>query len=60
MGRLKVACEKAKRDFSSTTQTSIDIDGFYDGADFSMKITWAKFEALNDSFFNVSSMWKIV
>ncbi|KAI3762276.1 hypothetical protein L1987_52701 [Smallanthus sonchifolius] len=26
MGRLKVACEKAKRDLSSTTQTSIVID----------------------------------
>ncbi|KAI3762265.1 hypothetical protein L1987_52690 [Smallanthus sonchifolius] len=37
LGRLKVACEKAKRDLSSTTETSIDIDCLYDGADFSMK-----------------------
>ncbi|KAK9073977.1 hypothetical protein SSX86_006572 [Deinandra increscens subsp. villosa] len=47
MGRLKVACEKAKRDLSSTTETSIDIDCLYDGTDFSMKITRAKFEELN-------------
>ncbi|KAJ0821445.1 putative Heat shock protein 70 family [Helianthus annuus] len=51
MGRLKVACEKAKRDLSSTTQTSIDIDALHDGTDFSMKLTRAKFEALNASFF---------
>ncbi|MFS7994508.1 putative Heat shock protein 70 family [Helianthus anomalus] len=51
IGRLKVACEKAKRDLSSTTQTSIEIDCFYDGIDFSMKVTRAKFEELNASFF---------
>ncbi|XP_076919360.1 heat shock 70 kDa protein 3-like [Bidens hawaiensis] len=51
MGRLKVACEKAKRDLSSTAETSIDIDCLYDGTDFSMKVTRAKFEALNASFF---------
>ncbi|KAM0062522.1 putative Heat shock protein 70 family [Helianthus debilis subsp. tardiflorus] len=51
IGRLKVACEKAKRDLSSTTQTSIEIDCFYDGIDFSMKVTRAKFEELNVSFF---------
>ncbi|KAI3807815.1 hypothetical protein L1987_23749 [Smallanthus sonchifolius] len=37
LGKLKVACEKAKRDLSSTTETSIDIDCLYDGTDFSMK-----------------------
>ncbi|MFS7897762.1 putative Heat shock protein 70 family [Helianthus anomalus] len=52
MGRLKVACEKAKRDLSSTTETSIDIDCLYDGFDFSMKVTRAKFEDLNAGFFN--------
>ncbi|XP_076882207.1 heat shock cognate 70 kDa protein-like [Bidens hawaiensis] len=51
MGRLKVACEKAKRNLSSTAETSIDIDCLYDGTDFSMKVTRAKFEALNASFF---------
>ncbi|KAK9062813.1 hypothetical protein SSX86_020003 [Deinandra increscens subsp. villosa] len=52
MGRLKVACEKAKRDLSSTTQASIEIDCLYDGTDFTMKITRAKFEELNNGFFN--------
>ncbi|XP_022027931.2 LOW QUALITY PROTEIN: heat shock cognate 70 kDa protein [Helianthus annuus] len=51
LGRLKVACEKAKRDLSSTTVTSIDIDCFYDGTDFSIKVTRAKFEMLNAGFF---------
>ncbi|KAI3762259.1 hypothetical protein L1987_52684 [Smallanthus sonchifolius] len=37
LGRLKVWCEKAKRDLSSTTETSIDIDCLYEGTDFSMK-----------------------
>ncbi|KAK9054960.1 hypothetical protein SSX86_026039 [Deinandra increscens subsp. villosa] len=51
MGKLKVACEKAKRDLSSTTQTSIDVDSLYEGIDFSMKFTRAKFEELNADFF---------
>ncbi|KAI3762202.1 hypothetical protein L1987_52626 [Smallanthus sonchifolius] len=37
IGRLKVACEKAKRELSSTFEASIDIDCLYDGIDFSMK-----------------------
>ncbi|KAI3762274.1 hypothetical protein L1987_52699 [Smallanthus sonchifolius] len=51
MGRLKVWCEKAKRDLSSTSETSIDIDCLYDGIDFSMKVTRAKFEELNAGLF---------
>ncbi|XP_071695834.1 heat shock cognate 70 kDa protein-like [Rutidosis leptorrhynchoides] len=49
--RLKIACERAKRDLSSTTRTSIEIDSFYEGVDFSMKITRAKFEELNAHLF---------
>ncbi|XP_071700542.1 heat shock 70 kDa protein 3-like [Rutidosis leptorrhynchoides] len=51
MMRLKVACEKAKRDLSSTTQTTIEVDSLYEGIDFSMKITREKFEKLNDGYF---------
>ncbi|KAJ9542378.1 hypothetical protein OSB04_028884 [Centaurea solstitialis] len=51
MVRLKVACEKAKRDLSSTIQTTIEIDSLYEGIDFSMKVTRAKFEELNSGFF---------
>ncbi|KAL8206099.1 hypothetical protein R6Q57_009650 [Mikania cordata] len=51
MGRLKVACEKAKRDLSSTTETSIELDYLYEGVHFSMRFTRAKFEELNSHFF---------
>ncbi|GKB51486.1 putative heat shock protein 70 family protein [Tanacetum coccineum] len=52
MGRLKGACEKAKRDLSSTDQTAIDIDSLFEGVDFSTKFTRAKFEELNAAFFD--------
>ncbi|KAM0028226.1 putative Heat shock protein 70 family [Helianthus debilis subsp. tardiflorus] len=51
MGRLKVACEKAKRDLSAATFTPIEIDCLYGGIDFSIKISRAKFEELNSSYF---------
>ncbi|XP_071688916.1 heat shock cognate 70 kDa protein-like [Rutidosis leptorrhynchoides] len=51
LGRLRFACEKAKRILSSTTQTTIKLDCLHDGIDFSMKFTRAKFEELNSSFF---------
>ncbi|KAL8237192.1 hypothetical protein R6Q59_018273 [Mikania micrantha] len=51
MGRLKVACENAKRDLSSTIETSIEIDSLHEGVDFSMRFTRAKFEELNSHFF---------
>ncbi|XP_071699254.1 chloroplast envelope membrane 70 kDa heat shock-related protein-like [Rutidosis leptorrhynchoides] len=51
MGRLKVACEKAKLDLSSRTQTSIELDCLYEGTDFTMKFTRAKFEELNVNYF---------
>ncbi|KAI3805792.1 hypothetical protein L1987_21678 [Smallanthus sonchifolius] len=51
LGRLRVACENAKRIISSTTQTSIELDYLHEGIDFSMRFTRAKFEELNmDSF----------
>ncbi|MFS7922635.1 putative Heat shock protein 70 family [Helianthus anomalus] len=52
LGRLRVACEKAKRILSSTTQTSIDLDFLHEGIDFSMKFTRAKFEELNMELFD--------
>nr|GEY02808.1 heat shock 70 kDa protein [Tanacetum cinerariifolium] len=44
MGRLKVACEKAKRSLSYATQASIELEVLYEGIDFSMNLTRAKFE----------------
>ncbi|KAJ0789682.1 putative Heat shock protein 70 family [Helianthus annuus] len=52
LGRLRFACEKAKRILSSTTQTSIDLDCLHEGIDFSMRFTRAKFENLNMSLFS--------
>lgn len=51
MRRLKIACEKAKRDLSLTSQTSIEIDSLYERIDFTAKFTRAKFEKLNSSLF---------
>ncbi|GJT17999.1 putative heat shock protein 70 family protein, partial [Tanacetum coccineum] len=51
MGRLKVACEKAKRSLSYATQASIELEVLYEGIDFSMNLTRAKFEELNMNFF---------
>jgi L1 cell adhesion molecule like protein len=44
--RLKLACERAKRTLSSSTQTTIEIDAFFDGIDFVSNITRARFEEL--------------
>lgn len=52
LGRLRVACEIAKRVLSSTTETTIEIDGLHQGIDFSIRITRAKFENLNSDFFS--------
>nr|KAJ0185814.1 hypothetical protein LSAT_V11C900469760 [Lactuca sativa] len=52
LGRLRFACEKAKRILSCSTQTSIELDGLHEAIDFSMKFSRAKFEELNMSFFN--------
>ncbi|GJU70750.1 heat shock cognate 70 kDa protein [Tanacetum coccineum] len=52
LGRLRVACGRAKRILSSTTFTSIEVDCLHDGVDFSSKITRAKFEELNMNYFN--------
>ncbi|KAL7583159.1 hypothetical protein Lser_V15G42856 [Lactuca serriola] len=47
LGRLRCACEKAKRILSCNTQTSIDLDCLHEGIDFCMKFSRAKFEELN-------------
>ncbi|CAI9269360.1 unnamed protein product [Lactuca saligna] len=52
LSRLRVACEKAKRVLSSIIDTTIDIDSFHDGVDFSMRISRAMFEKLNEDFFS--------
>ncbi|KAL2893958.1 Heat shock cognate 70 kDa protein [Bienertia sinuspersici] len=52
MGRLRAACERAKRNLSSTLSTVIEIDCLFDGVDFSSCITRARFEKLNMDLFH--------
>lgn len=49
--RLRTACERAKRNLSASSQTSIEVDSLYDGEDFYTSITRAKFENLCDHLF---------
>ncbi|RZC48009.1 hypothetical protein C5167_040958 [Papaver somniferum] len=49
--RLRTSCERAKRTLSSTTRTIIALDSLYEGVDFDMSITRAKFEELNLDLF---------
>lgn len=49
--RLRTACERAKRTLSTATQASIEVDSLFDGIDFAITLTRAKFESLCDSLF---------
>lgn len=46
LGKLKSACEKAKRILSASITTTIEIDSLYDCIDFKASISRAKFESL--------------
>ncbi|KAI9122190.1 hypothetical protein K1719_006879 [Acacia pycnantha] len=46
LGRLRTACERAKRTLSSTAQTTIEIDSLYEGIDLYSTVTRARFEEL--------------
>ncbi len=49
--RLRTACERAKRTLSSATQAQIEVDSLFDGIDFQVTLTRAKFESLCEPFF---------
>jgi len=49
--RLRTACERAKRNLSSSAKTTVEIDSLFEGIDFSSQITRAKFEQLNGDLF---------
>lgn len=49
--RLRTACERAKRQLSSATTTSIEIDSLYDGIDFTTTLSRARFEELCADYF---------
>ena len=49
--RLKTAAERAKRSLSSSAQTTIEIDSLYNGIDFNISFTRAKFEDMCGQMF---------
>jgi len=49
--RLRTACERAKRTLSSQTQAVIEIDSLFEGVDFSITVTRARFEDLCADYF---------
>jgi len=52
--RLRTQCERAKRTLSSSTQATIEIDGLFEGIDFSCNISRARFEELCMDYFRNS------
>jgi len=51
MRRLKSSCENVKKNLSSSTQASIEIDSLHEGIDFTASITRARFEELCSDLF---------
>ena len=51
IGKLRKACETAKRTLSTATSATIDIDSLFDGEDYNNNITRAKFENLCSEHF---------
>ena len=49
--KLKREAEKAKRALSSVHEVTIDIQNFFDGEDFTEKLSRSKFESLNKDLF---------
>jgi len=49
--RLRTACERAKRTLSQAAQAFIEIDSLYEGIDFQVTVTRARFEELCMDYF---------
>jgi len=52
--RLNIAAEKAKKNLSTAATVPIEIDSLFDGIDYTLSLSRAKFEQLAESFFNKS------
>jgi len=52
--RLRTQCERAKRQLSSQTQVTLEIDSLHEGVDFSMRLSRAKFEEINMDYFKAA------
>ena len=51
MRRLRTSCETVKKNLSSSTQATIEIDSLFEGIDYSASITRARFEELSSDLF---------
>ena len=51
LNRLRMQAEKAKRVLSTATTTNVEIDSLFEGIDYSLKLTRARFESLSDEVF---------
>jgi len=49
--RLRTQCERAKRQLSTQTSVTIEVDSLHDGVDFNLRMSRAKFEELNMDYF---------
>lgn len=49
--RLRTQCERAKRTLSSSAMATIEVDSLYDGMDYTCNLSRARFEELNNDFF---------
>ena len=49
--RLNIAAEKAKKNLSAASTTSIEVDSLMDGVDYNTNLSRAKFESLADKVF---------
>ncbi|CAI2174376.1 6632_t:CDS:2, partial [Funneliformis geosporum] len=54
LSRLRIACERAKRQLSSSLNATIEIDSLFEGIDYYTYLTRAKFEELNQSIFQAT------
>jgi len=52
--RLRTQCERAKRQLSSQTAVTIEIDSLHEGLDFSLRLSRAKFEEINLDYFKAA------
>ena len=51
INRLRMQAERVKRNLSSTTVSNVEIDSLFEGNDYSLKLTRAKFESLASEVF---------
>jgi heat shock protein 5 len=51
LGKLRTACEQAKRTLSGQDHVQVTVDSLLDGVDFSEPLSRSKFEELNDDLF---------